>query len=170
MAELKSYVKNKLKGASRIAVLSVGSELRADDSAGLMVGEALLKAIPKKQKSPEVKIFMGATAPENLTGEIREFGPSHLIIIDTAEMGKKPGEILILDPEKLGAGVTFSTHKMPAEVLIKYFLNSVKCKVLMIGIQPKSLIFGKPPSIEVKKSVKTVSAALSSSILTKKDK
>jgi|GEM_PF-1075633 len=49
------------------------------------------------RSGPIFKFFNGGTAPENLTGEIRRFKPSHLIMIDAVELGKRPGTIALID-------------------------------------------------------------------------
>lgn len=145
-----------MDGAKRVAVLAIGSEFRADDASGILVGESILK----RNKSRKLKVFLGATAPENLTGEIRSFKPSHIVIVDTADMKQPPGTILLLKPEELSGDITFSTHKMPAEVLIEYFIKSMACTVTFIGIQPRTIKFGIKPSAIVKSAAKEVASAI----------
>ena len=70
MSGLKTSLKNRLEGAAKIAVLGIGSLLRADDAAGMLVAEEVEKRCGKTKGKPEVKVFFGETAPENLTGEI----------------------------------------------------------------------------------------------------
>lgn len=162
MQSLTKELQARLKGAKRIAVLGVGSEFRADDAAGMLVAVQLRK----KNKIRRLKVFEGATAPENLTGEIIRYKPNYIIIIDTADIKQKPGTILLLNTEDLGEGVSFSTHKLPAKVLMDYFIKSLKCKITLIGIQPKSIIFGKPVSNDVKYSVKEVTRAIMTAVKT----
>lgn len=161
MKNLKTYLKDRLRSAKRIAVLGIGSEFRQDDAAGLVATEALAKKIKNNRR---VKIFLGQTAPENLSGEINAFKPSHLIIIDTIEINERPGTVLVLRPEDVGRGVSFSTHKMPAGVLAKYFIDSIGCDIIIIGIQPRSLKFGKPLSKTVAGSAREVAEAIKSSL------
>ncbi len=151
MENLKTILKKKLKDAKKIAVLGIGSELRADDAAGLLVAEEL-----KKIKNLKLKIFLGSTAPENLTGEIIKYKPTHIIIIDSVDADQKPGFILLVNPEEVG-GVSFSSHMLPVKMIVDYLLESLKCEIIIIGIQPKILTFGEIISKEVKKSVKQVS-------------
>ncbi len=157
MPDLRNKLKSNLKGAKKVAVLGVGSELRADDIAGILAAQEL-------EKHPNVKVFLGYTAPENLSGEIKKFKPTHVIIIDTADMGKKPGEVAVFTPEDSG-GISFSTHKLPIKVLASYLQQSFECRVIIIGIQPKTLDFGKPVSKEVKSAVNDVSKALKDVII-----
>lgn len=151
MLNLKTTLKKKLKDAKKIAVLGIGSELRADDVAGLLVAEEL-----KKTKNLKLKVFIGSTAPENLTGEIIKYKPTHIIIVDSVDTDQKPGFILLISPEEVG-GVSFSSHMLPVKMIVDYLLESLKCEIIIIGIQPKILAFGKTISKEVKKSAKQVS-------------
>lgn len=156
MQTIKKLLSSRLAGAKRVAVLAIGSEFRADDAAGLIAGDS----ISRRSRSRKLKVFMGGTAPENLTGEIRSFKPSHIIIIDTAEMKESPGTVLLLKPEELSKDITFSTHKMPAEVLIEYFIKSMGASVTFIGIQPKTIKFGQSISNDVKGSANEVARAI----------
>lgn len=161
MPDLKKALKTRLKGARRVALLGIGSELRQDDAAGTLVAEKLGKyPKPRRAGHPQLKVFHGATAPENLTGEIKRFKPTHLILVDTVEMEEKPGTILLLDADRVGGGISFSTHKLPAKVLVDYFIKSIGCAVTIIGIQPKALEFGKPVTKHVQESVGHVARAI----------
>jgi len=156
-----SLLRDGLSGAKRIAVVTIGSELRGDDAAGMLVAQGLEKKIKSAGKKTNMRIFAGGTAPENLTGEIIRYKPDEIIIIDTVEMKKKPGSVVLLRPQDMGKGATFSTHTMPAKVLIDYLMNSIKgSRVTFIGIQPKTLGFGKEPSTAVRKAVMEISSAL----------
>ncbi|MDP3788862.1 MAG: hydrogenase maturation peptidase HycI [Candidatus Omnitrophota bacterium] len=167
MAEnLKKELKNRLSGASKVAVLGIGSQLKGDDAGGILVTGILQESLPLKADQPlagpgkaDIGIFIGGTAPENITSEIKRFGPSHIIIIDAADMGAKPGEIKLIDPENIG-GISFSTHNLPATMLIEYLKQFLKCEVVIIGIQPKSVEFGKEPSAEMKTAAETVAALI----------
>ena len=160
MESLKKELAARLKGASRVAVLGVGSELRGDDIAGILVLEQLKN---NKKIRPQVKLktFEGSTAPENLTGEIIAFKPTHLVIVDSADIGEKPGAVLLLRADEVGRGISFSTHKIPPKILIDYFAHTMKCEIVIIGIQPKSIGFGKSAS----RAVITTSRSVAASIL-----
>jgi hydrogenase 3 maturation protease len=167
-------LKQKLNNARRIAVLGVGSELRGDDIAGLLAAQQIEKTITKQttsphstrpdksalaQGGPEVRVFIGETAPENLTGEIKKFQPTHLIIIDAAELNKEPGHIEIMEPGTIG-GTSFCTHSLPLKIVIGYLLESFKFQAIIIGIQPKTLVFGAQPTKEVVAAAKHIAKAI----------
>ena len=156
---LKDELAARLKGAGRVAVLGVGSELRGDDIAGILVLGSLKKS-KKIRRSVKLKTFEGSTAPENLTGEIIAFKPTHLVIVDSADIGEKPGTVLLLRADEVSRGISFSTHKIPPKILIDYFTNSLKCEIVIIGIQPKSISFGKPASKAVISAAKSVAVSI----------
>ena len=147
MPKVETFLKNRLTKAKKVAILAIGSEFRADDAAGLIVAENLGRIVKASDK--KFRIFVGATAPENLTGEIKRFNPSHIIIIDSVDIKEKPGTIVVLTTDEIGGGVSFSTHKMPANILADYFSCSLGCDTIFIGIQPASIIFGEKISRQV---------------------
>lgn len=160
MESLTRELARRLKRVKRVAVLGVGSELRADDAAGVFVADAIKKSRAKFRKGLTLKAFSGSTAPENITGEIREFRPGHIIIVDTAEFGEKPGTVLFVNAGDLGRDVSFSTHKIPTKILTDYFSHYLKCGISVIGIQPKSIDFNKPFSRTVKDASRNVVYAI----------
>jgi hydrogenase 3 maturation protease len=156
---LKSLLKKSLENATKVAVLGVGSELRADDVAGMLVAQELQELCKKDGGCPQLEVFLGSTAPENLTGEIKKYQPSHLIIIDAADISSDPGVISLIDPKDI-AGISFSTHQMPLSLFVDYIQQSFPCQIIILGIQPKVLHVGHPPSKEVEKSVKQMAKDL----------
>jgi hydrogenase 3 maturation protease len=158
-------LKQKLNNARRVAILGVGSVLRGDDIAGLLVAQQIEKIIAK-QTTPEIRVFIGETAPENLTGEIKKFQPTHLIIIDAAELNKKPGHIEIMEPETIG-GTSFCTHSLPLKIIIGYLLESFKFQAIIIGIQPKTLTFGAQPTKEVVAAAKHLANTITTLLTSK---
>ena len=163
--KLEKFLRDRLAGSKRVALLAIGSEFRGDDAAGLLVAENLKRA--SKVSAGKLKVFIGSTAPENLTGDIKRFKPSHILLIDSVDFHEKPGSIIVLSPRDIGDAVSFSTHKMPAKVLIHYFSNSLKCDPVLIGIQPASVVFGKKPSRAVVSSAKEVASAIAKSFKAK---
>ncbi|MFH1398134.1 MAG: hydrogenase maturation peptidase HycI [Candidatus Omnitrophota bacterium] len=155
MITLKKDLEEKFKAAGKIALLGIGSQLRSDDAAGILVAKGLEEIQGRAKDKPEFKVFIGGTAPENVTGEIKKFKPTHLIIVDSAEAGKDPGTIMLIDPGQVG-GVSFSTHTLPPRIMVDYLQDSLKCVVIMLGIQPKTIKFGEAVSPAIVGAVKEV--------------
>jgi len=160
VGKLTAVLKQKLENAGKVAILGVGSELRSDDAAGVLVAQQIKEISRRKKKSvPRVKVFIGETAPENLTGEIKEFKPSHLIIIDSSDTDVPPGQVTIISPEKVG-GTSFCTHSLPLKVMVDYLRQSCGCETIIIGIQPKNLSVGGLVSKEVAKAAKELAVTI----------
>ena len=160
---LRKALQKRLFGAKKVVLLGIGSELMGDDAAGIIIAEKLNKAFKASKTSKKFKALLGSTAPENFTGEIKKFKPSHLVIVDCADMKCKPGEAVILDPDKI-TGISFSTHRLPISIMMRYLSHFVKCELVVIGIQPKSLKFGQKPSKEVAAAINSVSEAILASL------
>ena len=140
-----------LRDSKKIVLLGAGSDLRADDAAGLMVCRAVQKKLPKKQD--RMTVIMGETAPENFTGPIVRLKPDLVILVDAVEAGQPAGTIMLFDPENLDETNLFSSHKLPAKVLVQYLkLSLPDCRIIIVGIQPGTLVFGKPVAPVIKKS------------------
>ena len=155
MRNLKVLLKDKLNKAQRIGLLGVGSEFRGDDVAGVLVA----KSLAAKIKNRKFKVFLGETAPENLTGEIKKFKPTHLLIIDAADIGRKAGSVTMLCAKDI-AGATFSTHRLPVKLIADYLSCSISCDIIILGIHPESFVFGKLPSQKIKKAARELSQIL----------
>jgi hydrogenase 3 maturation protease len=180
MRNLKAQLRIKLKNARRVALLGIGSDLRADDAAGLEVCAAVETVLKKKRRRclrhPSVSdvlvprrcaVFYGHTAPENVTGEIRRFAPSHTIIIDAADFGLSAGKVSVVDLSETG-GVSCSTHRLPMAIFADYLVRSLCCTPIFIGIQPATLEFGMSLSVEVRQAVRNVSRAIVDALNEKK--
>lgn len=152
MENLKKTLKSRLHNSKKIAVLGVGSELRGDDVAGVLAAEGL-------SGLAGVGVFAGSTAPESMTGEIKRFKPTHLVIIDAADMGLAPGSVKSIAPADIG-GISFCTHSLPMNILADYLIEETGCEVVFIGIQPKSVVFGSALSDEVKRAVASITAVI----------
>jgi len=151
----------RLRQAREIAILAVGSDLNGDDGVALRIVELLE---PHVGHGKPLHTFVGATAPENCTGPIRRLNPSHLIVIDAADLGRAPGSIEFIDPQRV-TGVTFCTHALPLNVIIDYILKACpECEVIVLGIQPQRLDFAEPLTVPVEAAAQSIAQALSQAI------
>jgi hydrogenase 3 maturation protease len=144
--------------------LAVGSDLNGDDAVAIRVAELLDTHAGDDER---IHTFIGATAPENCTGPIRRVNPSHLVVIDAADIGKPAGTIELLDPQRL-AGVSFCTHALPLTVIIDYILKSCPtCRVIVMGVQPQRFDFAEPLSSPVEAAAHQIADALLAAIGTR---
>jgi hydrogenase 3 maturation protease len=143
-----------------VAVLAIGSTLRGDDAAGILAAEELNRLLSKPFRRPTIEVFMAETAPENLTGQIKEFRPTCLIMLDAVDTASEPGSIRLIDLAEVDPGAGMSTHSPSIKMLTDYLKHFLTCDVLIVGIQPQTLEFGRPPSKPVLKAAKAIADAI----------
>ncbi|MEM2878572.1 MAG: hydrogenase 3 maturation endopeptidase HyCI [Candidatus Hadarchaeales archaeon] len=145
-----------VRGASRLAIVGVGSDIRGDDGAGV----AVLRELRKKLGSGRALLVEGGVSPESVTGKLRKFSPSHVVLIDAADFGGVAGEIRVIEPDAI-SGVSVSTHAMSLSILSEYIVRELGSKVILIGIQPSHAGFKRRMSAEVSRSVSELATAVS---------
>lgn len=144
-----------LKDARRVAIIGIGSDLRADDAAGVEV----VRGLRGHLTSPNVLLIDGGVAPENFTAQIKKFRPSHVIMIDATDLGLKPGTASIVDLNTI-TGPSIFSHRLPLSIFADYLRAHDEAKIILIGIQPANARIGAAMSKQVKKSVDTTSAVI----------
>ena len=148
---VEEFLNEWLEGAERLVVVGAGSTLRGDDAAGMAVVERLLEEFPP-DAYPHLMFCPGETAPENFSGKIRAFKPTHLLVVDAGDMGLAPGAFALIPPENVG-GPTFLSHMLPLKVLITYLVGDTGAKSALLGIQYQSLAFDAPMTPEIASAV-----------------
>ena len=152
--DVKSFLSGRLCGVNKLAVLGVGSVLRGDDIAGVEIARRLSEKFPQNQY-PDLLFCEGETAPENFSGKIQKFAPSHLLVIDAADVGKEPGSIVDIDPMDVG-GPAFLSHMLPIKIMVDYLVGETGMAVTLLGIQYQSLAFDAPMTAVMEEAVDEV--------------
>jgi hydrogenase 3 maturation protease len=137
--------------ANKIAIIGVGNELKKDD----YTGSFIVRKLKKKKSLKKVLILDCGTIPENYTGIVKKFQPSHILVIDAAQLGMKPGNLILVDIEKV-QGLTISTHNLPLRILAGYLKKDTGAKVALLGIQPKKIDFETGLTEELKEAANNV--------------
>jgi hydrogenase 3 maturation protease len=128
----------------RTVVVGVGNEMKADDAIGFMVAKHLQEDI----KSPDT-LIIPADVPENWIEPIIKFRPELLVLVDASDFKGKAGEVRAIRDEEISKIYT-NTHSIPLVLFLEAIKKRVDTRTVFIGIQPKSLGFGKPMSPEVR--------------------
>jgi hydrogenase 3 maturation protease len=159
-------LKEKLMGSVCVVIVGVGNEMKADDGVGILITERLRQRLRLKERlrarqrrKESICILDGGTTPENLTGTIKKIRPSHILLLDAAQMGKGPGEVAVLDPKNI-EGVNFSTHSFSISDFAGYLKREIGAETVILGVQPKSVEFGADMSKEVRGTADTIINAL----------
>ncbi len=154
----KARLAKALRKAERLAVLGVGNTGKGDDAAGVRAAQSVRKRLAGKGRG-RVGIFIGHEVPENLTGPIRRFAPSHVLVIDAASGGYAPGSVFLVDPDTMAAE-DVSAHRTPLSVLARYLGETMGCSVTILGIEPGSFAPGSRLTTSVRKAVDSVSGTI----------
>ena len=75
------------------------------------------------------------------------------------EFSDKPGSFIIVDKKQIDT-FNFSTHTIPISFLINYLEDSVGCKILTLGIQPKDMTLVDTISDEVNSSIEELAETI----------
>ncbi|MEM2025139.1 MAG: hydrogenase maturation protease [Desulfurococcaceae archaeon] len=140
-------------------IVGLGSPLRGDDQAGLLVCEEL--------QSLGVECIKCEYGLENCTDYVMAKKPRALIILDAAlfENGC-PGDIVVTDEGAIAEGnIIVSTHSIPLRVVLSA-LKSERAfeKVFLIGIYPDRLDLGLDVSSAVLTSVNKLANYISTCV------
>jgi len=128
--DLEQVLGRELAGARRVAIVGIGDELSRHDRLGILAARDV-----EALHLPAVQVFLAGTLPESFTGPIRRSKPDHVILLDAADMGARPGTVAVIGAQHI-RGSRLSTHALPLSLVIKYLESDVGTRVSLVGIQP----------------------------------
>jgi hydrogenase 3 maturation protease len=123
-------LKNRVKKDQRLAVVGIGDELSPPDRLGMSTAREIAQ-----RHLPGVTVIFAGTVPESVTGPLRRYHPGHVLFLDAADMGARPGTILLIEQERIQASL-LSTHVLPLPVVMDYIEREIGTGVTLLGIQP----------------------------------
>jgi hydrogenase 3 maturation protease len=135
----------------RIAIVGIGDESQGDQAAGVLVARALQKR-KFAADAGRVLVVEAGHAPENLAGELRQFQPQVIILIQSVTMELPPGEIAWI-PWETSTGLSASPRNLPLSMLARYLMLEFGCAVHLLGLQPARDESGSPVSQPVQAAV-----------------
>lgn len=154
--DVQKDLKEWLAHSSKIVVAGIGNPIRSDDFVGVKIAEDLQGKVPAN-----VSIIECETVPESFMDEIIERKPTHVLLIDAAVMGLKPGEFRLLDAEKVTSFPPISTHMLPLRVFCDYITQLTNAKIALLLIEPGETEFGEGMTPEVETAAEEVTILLS---------
>lgn len=140
--------------AERVVVAGIGNPIRRDDFVGVKIVQDL-----EERVSDKVSLLECETVPESFMQEIVDIKPSHVLLIDAAILGLKPGEIRLIYPEQVSDFPAITTHVLPLRIFCEYIAKMIKTKIALLLIEPENTDFGEgltPITQDVAKKVVTV--------------
>ena len=140
---LQSHLKDK------VVILGIGNTLRSDDGAGSLLASRIKGRVP-------YLVYDSGPGPENYLGKVIKDKPDNVVIIDAVDFGGKPGEHRILEPDDFETVNLFSTHNSSLSLAINYLKSNLKVDIIILAIQPKSVVFGDNLSPEIHRALETL--------------
>jgi len=138
-------LRNWFTGSRKVVIAGLGNPIRTDDYVGLKVVEQL------KGKLPNTVLLLEAeTVPESYLSDVEEFEPSHVLIIDAANLGLKSGQARLVDVEMTANYSAITTHLLPLRIFCEYIKQATGAKIALLLIEPGSMAFGEglTPKVE----------------------
>jgi len=123
-----------LAGARTVLLIGVGNISRGDDGAGTLVAGAL-----KRWSSDRFRVMNAEEAPGRLLPDAVDLKPSHVILVDAAQVGGPPGSLGLLETDEIESARFFSTHDLPLPIVLGILASETGARVITVGIQPGSV-------------------------------
>ncbi|MDH5376044.1 MAG: hydrogenase 3 maturation endopeptidase HyCI [Candidatus Bathyarchaeota archaeon] len=145
--ELKAWFSN----AGKAVAAGVGNPIRMDDFVGTKIVQDLQGKVSEK-----VYLIECETVPENFIQKIIDFNPTHILLIDAAVLGLKPGDSRLIKPELLAAFPAYSTHALPLRIFCEYLAKTTRAKIALLLIEPEKADFGEGLTSKVEASAQKI--------------
>ena len=152
---LKKELKKWLSSAERVVIAGIGNPIRMDDFVGVKIAQDL-----RGKVSNNVLLIECETVPESFIQRIIDFNPTHVLLIDAAILGSKPGESKLINPEQLIGYPAFSTHMLPLRIFCEYLAKTTRASIALLLIEPKQADFGEGLTSEINASAQNIVNAL----------
>ena len=144
-----------LSDAEKVVVAGIGNPIRMDDFVGVKIIQDLRGKVSEK-----VYLLECETVPESFIQQIIDFNPTHVLLIDAAILGLKPGEAKLVKPEELTVFPAYSTHMLPLRVFCEQLSQMISVKIALLLIEPKKADFGEGLTPEVQVAAKEITKIL----------
>jgi hydrogenase 3 maturation protease len=154
-SSIQRELKNWLADSERIVVAGVGNPIRTDDFVGVKIVQDLNGKV-----SERVHLIECETVPESFMQEIVDLKPSHVLLIDAAVLGLKPGETRLVFPEQVTDFPAITTHMLPLRIFCEYIAKMTEAKIALLLIEPENTEFGEGLTPEVQKAAEKITKIL----------
>jgi len=149
--DLQKKLKDWLAGAERVVVAGIGNPIRTDDFVGVKIVQDLEGKVSEK-----VHLLECETVPESYLEPIIEFNPTHVLLIDAAFLGLKPGAVRLIDPERIADFPAVTTHMLPLRIFCEYITKMAGAKIALLLIEPKNAELGEGLTPEVQAAAEKI--------------
>jgi hydrogenase 3 maturation protease len=141
--------------AERVVVAGIGNPIRRDDFVGVKIVQDLQGKVPKN-----VCLIECETVPESFMQDIVDFKPSHVLLVDAAILGLKPGETRLVLPEQIMDFPAITTHVLPLRIFCEYVTKMAEAKIALLLIEPEDTEFGEGLTAPVEAAAEKIAKQL----------
>jgi hydrogenase 3 maturation protease len=141
--------------AKKVVVAGIGNPIRMDDYVGVKIVQDLHGKV-----SDNVLLIECETVPESYLQQILDFNPTHVLLIDAAVSGLKPGEAKLVNPEELTSFPAFTSHMLPLRIFCECIAKTCGAKIALLLIEPNKTDFGEGLTSELEFSAKKIAETL----------
>jgi hydrogenase 3 maturation protease len=144
-----------LAGAGKIVLAGIGNPIRTDDFVGVKIIQDLTGKVPNI-----VQLIECETVPESFLEPMIEYNPTHVLLIDAAVMGLKPGTIRLIDPEVVTNVPAVTTHMLPLRIFCEYLTKMTGAKIALLLVEPENTEFGEGLTATAQAAAEKIEAML----------
>jgi hydrogenase 3 maturation protease len=141
--------------AGRVVVAGIGNPIRRDDFVGVKIVQDLTGKV-----SDKVHLLECETVPESFMQEIVDLKPSHVLLVDAAFLGLKPGETRLVFPEQVTDFPAITTHMLPLRIFCEYITKMTEAKIALLLIEPENTEFGEGLTLTVQAAAEKITKIL----------
>jgi len=153
--KIEKELKNWFAGKKKVVIAGIGNPIRQDDNVGVKIVQNLQCNVPEN-----VCLLECETVPESYILDIEQFKPTHVLLIDAAFLGLKPGEASLLETEKIEDYPAITTHMLPLKIFCEYVKQATGAKIALLLVEPASVEFGEGLSVEVQAAAERLTKLL----------
>lgn len=144
-----------LKDAKRVVLVGVGNPIRQDDNVALVILQGLQGKLPGN-----VLLLECEMVPEGYLLDIEDFKPTHVLLLDAAVLGRKPGEANLVQFGEVAAFSAISSHMLPLRLFCEYVSKSTGAKIRLLLVEPKCMGLGEELTPELEQAAQKLTELL----------
>ncbi len=145
-------VRAALAPEGRTLLITLGSEIRADDGVGPYVSARV------RFTGPDLRLIEAGTTPENIAQMAIDWKPDKIILLDAADFGGAAGELRVVPLEAINRFTVLSTHSFPLSVTFSIVKEDTGAELVIVGVQVKKLDHAEGLSPEVEETASKLAA------------
>lgn len=152
---IQESLKSWFVGADKVVIAGIGNSIRMDDFVGVKIIQDLEGKVSEK-----IQLIECETVPESFLEPMIEFNPTHVLLVDAAILGLKPGDIHLINPESVADVPAVTTHMLPLRIFCEYITKMTGAKIALLLVEPENTDFGEGLTPKVQAAAERITRIL----------